>query len=176
MAEFDTSWHASSGPQLDSAACREKLYTLAALFFGSPRIAELAEYELGCPFTLMVEEHQEPLIIRLLIETSVLIRMKDDLFVRQHGIAAQTQTNIVGTLCAPIESAPAPLNLREACNKVIHAKHINFDVFDDGKLETYGAPQHLQPRVFLYGDFRGEQWRAELDVVAWVRFGYSMFP
>jgi len=75
--------------------CKEKLYTLLSLFFASPPIAALAVDEVGCPFRLMLDEHEESLVTQLLIETAVLIRMKDDLFQQQHGISAAANKDIV---------------------------------------------------------------------------------
>ena len=173
MPEFDTSWHAVPGPKLDSPTCKEKLYTLASLFFASPRIAALADEEVGCPFRQMLDEHEESLITQLLIETAVLIRMKDDLFQQQHGIATDSTKNIVGTLRNPATAtAGSPLHLREACNKTIHAKLINFDLVG----EPHAHDRYLQPMVHLHGEQRGTKWKAAIDIPKWVEFGYTMFP
>jgi hypothetical protein len=173
MPENDTSWHAVKGPKLDSLSCKENLYTLASLFFASSHIAGLADDEVGCPFRQMLDEHEESLITQLLIETAVLIRMKDDLFQQQHGIPADTQKDIVGTLWIPADaSQDSQLHLREACNKIIHAKLINFDLIG----EPHAHDRYLQPVVYLYGEQRGTPWKAQIDVVRWVEFGYTMFP
>ena len=173
MPEYDTSWHAVKGPKLDPLSCKEKLYTLASLFFASRHIAGLAKEEVGCPFRQMLDEHEESLITHLLIETAVLIRMKDDLFQQQHGIPANTQKDIVGTLCIPTNATQGSLlHLREACNKIIHANLINFDLVG----EPFDHDRYLQPIVYLYGEQRGTHWKAQLDVVKWVGFGCTMFP
>jgi len=153
--------------------CKEKLYTLLSLFFASPPIAALAVDEVGCPFRLMLDEHEESLVTQLLIETAVLIRMKDDLFQQQHGISAAANKDIVGTLRIPATAATdSPLHLREACNKIIHAKLINFDVIG----RPHAHDRHLDPVVYLCGEQRGAPWKAQLDIVKWVEFGYTMFP
>ena len=173
MPENDTSWHVVKGPKLDSLTCKGKLYTLASFFFASRNIATLAHSEGGCPFRQMLDEHEEPLITQLLIETAVLIRMKDDLFQQQHGIPADAQKDIVGTLRIPTNAATeSQLHLREACNKVIHAKITNFDLIG----EPHSHDRYLQPIVYLYGEQRGTPWKARIDVVKWVEFGYTMFP
>ena len=175
MPELDTSWYAMKGPKLDSMACREKLYVLLSLFFASPRIAEHCDDEVGCPFRQMLDEHEEGLITRLLIETAVLIRMKDDLFEQQHGIPADANKDIVGNLWLPATASQSePLHLREACNKVVHAKLINFDV----RLEPHcWHSRHLNPTVYIHGtNQRGIEWKAEVDITKWVSFGYTMFP
>lgn len=173
MPENDTSWHVVKGPKLDSPACKEKLYTLASLFFASRHLAALADWKVGCPFRQMLEENEESLMTQLLIETAVLIRMKDDLFEQQHGIPAETQKDIVGAIRIPADAATeSKLHLREACNKVIHAKLINFDLIG----EPHAHDRYLLPVVYLYGEQRGTPWKAQIDIVKWVKFGYTMFP
>jgi hypothetical protein len=175
MPESDTSWRLNKGPQLDSLACREKLYHLLSLFFASPRIAELCDDEIGCPFRQMLDEHEEVVITRLLIETAVLIRMKDDLFEQQHGLPADANKDIVGSLCIlKTDAQPIELTLREACNKLIHAKLINFDV--EEKPYCFHE-RYLNPKIFAYGaNQKGIEWKAEVDIAKWVSFGCTMFP
>lgn len=176
MPEFDSSWKLMKGPKLESLACREKLYILLSLFYASPRIADRCDDEVGCPFRQMLDEHEESLITRLLIETAVLIRMKDDLFEQQHGIPAEAQKDFVGQIWLPgTASQPEPLHLREACNKLVHAKLINFDV----SVEPHSwHSRHLQcPTIYVYGtNQRGIEWKAEIDIAKWVSFGCTMFP
>jgi hypothetical protein len=58
------------------------------------------------------------------------------------------------------------LLFRDACNKIIHASKMNFDVSNTKDYES----SYLKPRVYLYGEFKGGQWRAVLDID---RFAYS---
>jgi hypothetical protein len=171
MAESDTSWHAVKGPNLDGLTCREKLYHLLALFFASRHIADLCYDEIGCSFRQMLDEHQEQRITQLLVETAVLIRMKDDLFEQQHGVSAETQNDVVGLLRSPDTSTtPQPLTLREGANKVIHAKLMNFDL----EREDEWHARYLKPVVYLYGEQRGTKWKAELNVVKWAEYGCAI--
>ena len=123
----------------------------------------------------MLDEHEETVITRLLIETAVLIRMKDDLFEQQHGLPAGANKDIVGKLWTPKNSAqPDELNLREACNKVIHAKLINFDVEEK---PHFFHSRYLNPWIFAYGtNQKGIEWKAQIQVAKWVSFGCTMFP
>mgnify|MGYP001304124537 FL=1 len=121
----------------------------------------------------MLDEHEERLITQLMIETAVLMRMKDDLFEQQHGMKSECDKDIVGRLFIPKDSAaPQALNLREACNKLIHANLINFN-FEN--IDNWNG-RHLLPEIYLYGNFRGTEWKAELNITDWVRFGATMFP
>ncbi|SFH61803.1 hypothetical protein SAMN05216299_1384 [Nitrosospira sp. Nsp14] len=48
------------------------------------------------------------------------------------------------------------LGLPEACNKIIHARKISFDV------EKIGEHPYLNPYVYLYGKQNGKNWKATL--------------
>jgi hypothetical protein len=88
---------AKAMPQPD-AACREKLYTLLAVFVASKQIGELCENSDAPTLRTMLDEHETSLATHLLIECAVLIRIKDDVSQRQHGISAETTKDIVGAL------------------------------------------------------------------------------
>jgi hypothetical protein len=173
MAEFDTSRHATKGPHFDSMFAREKFFVLLSLFNASRRSADLCDDGNGCVFRGLIDDYEEELITRLLIETAAMTRMKDDLFEQQHGFNAETHKDIVGKLFSPAKSkTAATLNLREACNKIIHAKLINFDV---ARRRTWHA-RHLNPKIYLYGERGKQQWKAEVDVIRFVELGALMFP
>jgi hypothetical protein len=173
MPEFDTSWHAVKGPIFDGAFAREKLFLLLSLFNASRPNADLCDDGDGCTFRGLIDEFEEELITRLLIETAAMIRMKDDLFEQQHGIKAATQKDIVGKLFLPAKNpVGGPLNLREACNKIIHAKLINFDM---ARRRDWHA-RYFNPKIYLYGERGKQEWKAEVDIIRFVEFGTTMFP
>lgn len=172
MPESDTNWHAVKGPLLESLVCRQKLYTLLALFFASERFADQCDDSHTCQFRALLDDHEESLITQLLIESAVLIRVKDDLFVQQRGISTEANRTMVGRFGAPAEKPlSSELSVREACNKIIHAKLINFDV----SREDQWRSRHLNPIIYLYGEQRKSDWKAELDVIKWVEFGSAVF-
>lgn len=173
MAESDTSWHHISGPQIDSTAAREKLYTILALFLASPGIAEECDDHVGCPFRSLLDDHEKQLITRLLIEAAVLIRLKDDLFKQQHGITSGAYNKHVGFLFSPSKNSDAvDLNLRASCNKIIHAKLLNFDVNHENPVYS----RHLNPTVYLHGVYKKVPWYAELNIKLWVAEASTLFP
>jgi hypothetical protein len=178
--ELDESWKLNYGPRIDSTVGKTKLYTLAAYFLASGQIASQCHQEEDIwhttSFNLMLQELQKPAITQLLIECAVMVRMKDDLFEQHHGCRADAKGDIVGTLMSPSGGPPVPLDLREACNKIIHAKGLQFDVHDDGQLDHRTDPHHLLPRIYLYGSLGKINWKAELDILKFVDCGYTMFP
>src|SRR5687768_1028779 len=98
MAEERTNWNTMPGPKWEATSCTEKLYLIASLFFASRHFSSLAEDEPHCAFSQLLDEHQKPLIIRLLIETAVLIRIRDDLTRSDEELYKETKKYIVGRL------------------------------------------------------------------------------
>jgi hypothetical protein len=70
-----------------------------------------------------------------------------------------------------------PLQLWDALNKIIHATTVKFDrdmadhmgmlVFSTDK-DVHHVPHYWNPLVHLYGENRGQQWKATLDVIQYV--------
>jgi hypothetical protein len=56
------------------------------------------------------------------------------------------------------------LNLREACNKIIHALDVSFD-FSEPESDDLGG---LLPEVSLYGDKSGKPWKAILHIYRFI--------
>ncbi len=61
------------------------------------------------------------------------------------------------------------LIFREACNKIIHSDHINFDITD---VSTVYAG-YLNPKVYLYGSLGEQHWKAEVDIYEFVKEAYN---
>ena len=55
------------------------------------------------------------------------------------------------------------LCLRESFNKILHAYTLNLERAE-GPSFTSG---YLLPQVHLYGEFRGAEWKATINVYAW---------
>ena len=66
----------------------------------------------------------------------------------------------VGTLIPDLENPQEqePLDFREACNKVIHAKSVEPEMAP----AIQGMTPPLTGRLVLYGDRRGKEWRASM--------------
>jgi hypothetical protein len=66
-----------------------------------------------------------------------------------------------------------PLPLREACNKIIHAKNIVLD--SNGSGNPY--ERFIKPKIFCYEDFQQQTgWKAEIDVYPFVERPYADNP
>lgn len=68
------------------------------------------------------------------------------------------------------------LTLREACNKIIHATDIRFDVVvPDAAINPDEEGAYYQPRLYLYGSKGHNDWRAELSLIDFARRGAVAF-
>ena len=123
------------------------------------------------PLELLLDDHGTAEISRLLIDIAVTIRMLDDMA----GPHVVSITFNVGEL-DEVESKQA-LTLREACNKIIHASNVQFDL--GGGTTTYVNKDHeeitecvsyVRPTTLeLRGDKVGKSWVAQLDIMAFVK-------
>ncbi|WP_409191848.1 hypothetical protein [Bradyrhizobium sp. RDM4] len=68
------------------------------------------------------------------------------------------------------------LTLREACNKIIHATDIRFDVeIPDAANNPDEEGVYYQPRLYLYGSKGRNGWRAELSLIDFARWAAVAF-
>ena len=136
-----------------------ELHRLLALFLASKSFASLRTNYPGEGFDPIykIQEVEDDEITRLLLSLAITARVIDD----REGRVFE----LVGSNCGQLEKDVGTtdveiLDLREACNKIIHAKKVRGDVEEDGG-QTY-----LNPLIYLYGEQNGKSWRAALDIVA----------
>jgi hypothetical protein len=68
------------------------------------------------------------------------------------------------------------LTLRQACNKIIHATEISYDLVVPDKAHNpdyEGA--YIRPRLYLYGELDRRRWRAVLSIVDFAKWGTTAF-
>ena len=100
-------------------------------------------------------------IARILVTSAVVARISDE----QRGFALLHAEDQCGELRKDNESEQSePLILREACNKIIHAKEIQFDI--KHSVKNYYS---IVPVVYLFGEKNGKTWEAKLDLVEYIR-------
>jgi len=133
-----------------------ELYRLLSIFLSSRGFAELrqGEGEYWEPIS-HIQECEEDEITRLLLAIAITARVIDD---REHKIV-----DLLSRECGTIFEfgKDKPLTLREACNKIIHAQKIRFDIS-----ETDAGQAFLNPIIYLYGKReKGVEWKATLDVI-----------
>jgi hypothetical protein len=58
------------------------------------------------------------------------------------------------------------LTLHDACNKIIHAERVTFDI-DEHPVTR----QNANPKIYLYGSRRRQQWRATVNIIEYAEIG-----
>jgi len=109
-------------------------------------------------------------IIHSLIEIAIFYRIQDNQCPKTHEFKKARKTRIVGILYEPIGSEEQPLDMREACNKIIHARDIRFDV---KKLPKLGRA-YLNPKIYIYGERHNTEWKTIIDVIRFCE--YAIWP
>jgi hypothetical protein len=135
-----------------------ELHRLLAIFLSSRHFAELCERYPGEGFDPIykIQEVEEDEITRILLNLAVTARVVDD---REERVFEFVGSNC-GTLQKDLRNQETDvLEIREACNKLIHAETVRFDV------EELGVQRYLNPIIYLYGSLQGRHWRARLDVI-----------
>ena len=135
-----------------------ELHRLLAIFLASKNFAKLCKNHPGEGFDPIhkIQEVEEDEITRVLLSLAITARVIDD---RENIVFEQVSAGC-GTIQKDILSEEVEtLDLREACNKIIHAKSVRYDV------EELNVQIYLNPFIYLYGSFQGKQWRVNLDVI-----------
>lgn len=173
MAELERAGHVRQGHLFDGSPLRLDLWRLMRIFLAERPFAEFTADEFGRdgwdqPLLGLDSEFCDYEITRILLTAAVSLRVIDD---RDDGVLARADP--CGVLDPWVgQGGIEPLSLREACNKILHAVRINFDVerLDGGDIRQIGlSPTYLNPTLYLYGTHRGRDWKATLDVMAFIR-------
>jgi len=135
-----------------------ELHRLLAIFLASRHFAELCDRYPGEGFDPIykIQEVEADEITRILLNLAVTARVVDD---REERVF-----ELVGSDCGTLQKDSrnqehVVLEIREACNKIIHATTVRFDV------EELGVQRYLNPIIYLYGQLQGKEWRAQLDII-----------
>lgn len=117
---------------------------------------------------VLVKEYERSEVSRILIELAVQIRNKLDLNDSIYEGFKYNPTTVTGEL--EIKRTDGTINnidltFREACNKIIHAKHINFDLLNAKSIKDY---DHMNSVIYLYGDLKSCDWKAKLEIVKFI--------
>ncbi|MBN3734943.1 hypothetical protein [Burkholderia sp. Tr-20390] len=140
------------------------LHRLLAIFLASKEFADRIEAAQGHNAELRdplfrLQECEEDEISRILLSLAVTARAVDDAHDRIFDLAADPCGTLLRNVDRPEEVVD--LELREDCNKIIHASHWHFDMEVNANGRSY-----LTPTMYIYGtSLGGRGWKAILDVV-----------
>jgi len=112
----------------------------------------------------LVVQYECSEISRLLLECAVFIRNEMDLKNSTSNGFNYRIDSCVGSLYSDIIKSPEEsinLTFREACNKIIHTQHVNFDLENGSSIQEYDS---ISNTIYLYGNFGKQEWKAELDM------------
>ena len=155
---------------------RLDLYRLITCFYSSITFAENIEDHDFDSIKVLQSDFEESEITRLLVNIAVTARIMDD---RENNVTSGLSCEcgeLISDLSKP--SNTTSLSLREAYNKIIHAKKFNWDVDNlDKEDETlpYPTTRYLTPRMYLYGSKGEREWKATLDIEKFVKLNDSLW-
>ena len=163
MEEIDTSTAPVKGHfRLGWDGIRRDIYRLFTHFHGSRALAEVSNMDTGIYYSNLQQRFEELEIQDLLLRLAVRIRILEDAY---RETWQEQWSKPVGCLFSDSTKAQhAALSLREACNKVIHARYVNF--CRTGVAEESEVIFPLLPMVVLYGTrIRSPAfWKCELQI------------
>ena len=136
------------------------LYRLLTMFLSSKKLAEIRTDSLDDPIGRL-QEYEEDEIQRILISTAIAGRIiYDD---KETQFLQKDQTTC-GELISDMSNPEKVdlLNLREACNKIIHTEKIHYDT-DEVAFNYYS-----NPILYFYGCHNSKKWKTTLNVVDYV--------
>jgi hypothetical protein len=144
-----------------------ELHRLASIFLASKGFASLIGAAAGHAEELhdpvfRLQQIEEDEISRILLAPAITARVVDDANDCVLDLVAGSCGTRVNDTDNPVVSRP--LELREACNKLIHAERRRFDVEHTAE----GRP-YFTPTLYLYGLQGRTQWKATLDVIAFAK-------
>lgn len=155
------------GHQPNVSATLVELHRLVSIFLASKSFAGLIGAGAGHAAELhdpvyQLQQVEEDEISRILLTLAITARVVDDANNRALDLVAGSCGTLVQDLLNPAESRP--LELREACNKLIHTVRRRFDV----ERTEEGRP-YFTPSLYLYGTQGRLEWKATLDVIAFAK-------
>lgn len=162
MAASDKPSPEGHRPDLGDLRC--DIYELLSFFLSSQRIAELDQSRLyGKKDPVhQFETLQRDLITKRLITIAITVRILDDREPQVFDMFTDYCGTLTKDLLKPLETGG--LGLRDACNKIIHARKVTFDA-----ATTTSGQSYLLPYLYLEGTEKGRPWAVNLDVVKFCR-------
>lgn len=179
MVEEPTPDYIRPGLHFDPGPLGLDLYRLLCLYLADRRVMSIAiaseeklrEAPLGDSLIRALHDtHIDLEALRILISSAVTLRIAFDQY-----SGSRLDPELKNRTCGLLwpnwpKRKKESLTIREACNKIIHARKIQRDIANP---DPYGNPDnpdaYILPSVYLYGEKDGEDWRAKLLIVDFVK-------
>jgi hypothetical protein len=157
----------------DQQALWLELYYLSAIFGASKNISLFrsegeGDYDILGIFRRI--EYSE--ISKRLISIATISRNTVELWTKKGVFSNSEFCEVVGKLWenSVNKDKVHGLSFREACNKIVHANHINFDLT---KIKDI-LSGHLNPIVYLYGVHNKFGWKCKIDIYKFVKVAFKL--
>jgi hypothetical protein len=120
----------------DDIALEKECYHLMALFLSSAHVHKLKSEYPDSQFQIFsIYEPQE--MKKLLISISIQLRMIDDLM-KDHDRSGYLPNKAIGNIKFLNKNSTIDASIRDACNKIIHAKALNIITSDNPQIVLRG--------------------------------------
>lgn len=156
MAEFDLRDNHlySAGWPIDGTSLEDMVYRVIAII-GSSKFLYDNFRDDGYLFDRMKEIEMAKLS-ELLIAIAIICRSLIDSSIDK---SITRKDEIVGTITE--NEIDKLLTFRESCNKIVHAREINFDIEENQSIRD-GFLNHF---IYLYGNMGDTEWKATIDLI-----------
>jgi hypothetical protein len=152
------------------------LYRLLAVFSASKEICgrRCGADDQGSVYGYSIRHFELSEVGRLLVSLAATCRNDWDYrsMSIEESLKMCAESPVVGELVNDLNVPSAIQNLyvRESWNKILHCHTMNFQRSEGPTLYS----GHLEPFVHLYGEFRGKQWKATIDVFRWCEVVHAL--
>lgn len=146
------------GYWIDPNSVYTDLHNLLCIFLADEKYSKIIKGSKDPLWELASLAEKE--ITRILINSAIVARIIDDQKDSSSSFSAQSLE--CGLLI--VDNKKSILTLREACNKIIHAKNIGFEI-----TETATKYSFVESKILLTGKKNGKNWDAEINVVDYIR-------
>lgn len=151
----------SRGFVVDRLRVQLLAYRLITIILSSKELSKLCLFLDDETPSLMKQEFEQNEIEHLLLQIAILVRAADDAARSGQTIGGSWNPK-VGKIIQNIKTnKKEDLTLREACNKIIHAQKVSYDLNRNSEpRRTYVKPSFM----YLYGKKDNKDWKTILDI------------
>lgn len=159
MEEYYEDYSVNKGIRIEQSRVQLLSFRLLTIFLASENLHSLCNGEYDSGADILANTFEKVEIENLMLQIATLFRYTDTSAL-ENLTFHQRWNPKVGKLEEPIGRQTKDLTLREACNKIIHAKEIKYEVING----DYECNRFLKPTIYLYGKRQENKWRAILNV------------
>ena len=157
---------------VDQSAFTLDLYRLVCMVLADRKVASLS----GDAIKELQAAYLRTEVVRILISCAAGLRIVFDQRPERKTLDARTDCGKLYRDWPAKKRDVEVLTLRQACNKIIHAKEFRFDeVVPNARVNPDEEGVYLKPCVYLYGTQNERDWRAKLELISFAHWGTGVF-